>query len=201
MSSNDSTDHGSAAEQKGFDDSGRGFDDSASSSEGTAFLQGTLDSPNSPVVAFRTPRVNRVPSALSSACSFGSVSGDELDIILSEEDEYNETDDQENSTPSPAKKSPSPAKHPHITNEGSAERLAGRKEAWLHSPPLEEKETGETTKSLESDDDVASKESGDGVVSKEATVENPTSKGGRKMKGKKRRKKSKDKDASKCIIQ
>jgi hypothetical protein len=188
MSSNESTDHESSAEPKSFDDSGRGFDDSASSSEGVASRRESPDSQ----VAIRTPRVNRATSALSSTCSFGSTSGDELGIILSEEDEYNDAEDQENKTPSPAKQSPSPAKHRHITKEGSAERLAGRKEAWVTSPSIQGKETGETSKSFESDDNIATRDT---------KVEDPTSKGSQKMKAKKRRKKSKDKDSSKCLIQ
>jgi hypothetical protein len=144
MSSNDSTGHEFTEEQKGLNDSGRGFDDSAISLEETA-------SPDSHA-AIRIPRFNRVPSRLSSACSFGSVSGDELGIILSEEDELN-------------------------------------------------KETGGLTKSFESGDGLASKESNDDIASRDVKVEDPTSKGGGKLKAKKRRKKSKDKDSLKCLIQ
>lgn len=105
MSSSDSSGLESTAGQKGLNDSGRGIDDSASSSEEVASRQ---DSPDASPAAIRIRRFNRVPSGLSSACSFGSVSGDELGIILSEEDEYNDADDQDNKTPSSAKKTPSP---------------------------------------------------------------------------------------------
>jgi hypothetical protein len=181
MSSNDSTDHETTAEQKGLNDSASSFEEAASHQE----------SPDSPV-AIRTRRFNRVPSGLSSVCSFGSASGDELGIIFSEDDEYNETGDQENKTTSSAKKTPPSAKHPHITKEGSPEQLAGSNEAWVTPLSVQGKETSEMKKSFESDD---------GLASRDAKVEDPTSKGGRKKKAKKRQKKSKDKDLSKCLIQ
>lgn len=186
MSSNDSmsTDHESTAEQKAGNDSGREIDDSASASvEEAASHKGASDSP----VVIRAQRFTRAPSGSSSACSFGSVSGDELGIILSEEDEYNDTDDLENKTPSSVKKSPSLAKKTHITKAGSA----------VTPLSVQGKETAEMTKSFESDE-----ESDDGIVaSRDTKVEDPTSTGDRKMKAKKRRKKSKDKYPSKCLIQ
>jgi hypothetical protein len=62
--------------------------DSSSSDENRADSQSSLSN--------RKKFLTRNTSALSSACSFGSVSGDDLPMILSEEDEQNEDDTEDN---------------------------------------------------------------------------------------------------------
>lgn len=62
--------------------------DSSSSDDNRADSQSSLSN--------RKKFLTRNTSALSSACSFGSISGDDLPMILSEEDEQNEDDTEDN---------------------------------------------------------------------------------------------------------
>ena len=139
------------------------------------------DIEESPVGTIRA-RVNRIPSALSSACSFSSMNGEELPMILSEEDEYNEAEDNENQSP---KASRQIQKNP---SDGENDPADGCEKEGVDSQRTGLKDANDTS---------PDKSEGSDVSVQEAVL--PVHSESNKKSGKKRRKKTKEKD-TKCVI-